>query len=380
MSDSITYRWGIPGWILVASFMIFVALDALSAHDNTVFAFLESVFSADSFWQAALFGFLVAGSAIPIGYLLWQIYFYVRWNSPVSKGGLWPPFIEGRSTEFMKGIEGIDFPEQITPLLKIDKDDYKTVWKFVATVLHEAIHQVSGDPESAIKRHSFLINTFHSLGASMLGAAFGFGIYMILKYRFEEIHLAWILIAVVYTAVMLMLLSAEHRHPDGYEWLKIRIIYPAEVFLAASIFLFINLLPGLNNLVPNQPPGNGAPENLILFLSVGLAIIWIVNAKDIRPRLFVLTYVLVIVQFWLKHEHVDFLTSSAMNWPAVLAILVFQFFVIAFVKNRHNTGELLEAFENYYLYMFFNKNKDGRIPYPAPRPRSSPRRRSTPGA
>ncbi len=374
--NSAFHKWGIPGWALVASFTVFILFDAFSANNNEMFDFLSGIFSKDSIWQAILFGILVTGSGIPIGYIIWQIYFYIRWNSPVSGPGIWPPYLEGRDAEFRKGIKGINFPSvPIAPLLKLDLKEYKSIGKFVATIIYDVIHDVSPDPEPALRRHSYLLNTFHSLGASFLGVSVGYGFYILLKWRLEQSELVWGVYALLFSIANLAFMSVEHQHGIVLvEGLKIKLKHTAEIILGGLIFLFLTTNPVIHKSINHY---------LVVGVCLLFVIVWAASAKEVRRFLGIFSALLLLIQHYLNKEFAVFLEQQ-IDWQIVLSIILFQMLMIAFMRNRQGVYEQFSALENYYMYKYFNANErqktSPKLSDPAPRPRSSPRRRSTPSA
>ena len=54
----------------------------------------------------SLTAILVAASGIPIGFSIYQFYFFLRWNSPFTREGLLSPIIPGRKSDMEHSDKG----------------------------------------------------------------------------------------------------------------------------------------------------------------------------------------------------------------------------------------------------------------------------------
>jgi hypothetical protein len=86
-------RWGIPGWLIPVTMLIFIVLDALSANDSLMYETISGIFEASDFIQIIFAAVLVSGAGIPIGFIIYQIYYYLRWSSPFSGKGFRLSFV-----------------------------------------------------------------------------------------------------------------------------------------------------------------------------------------------------------------------------------------------------------------------------------------------
>lgn len=93
-------RWGIPGWSVIISLILFICFDFIGGGGNKILNIVKSMIDDSDILELAICGIVVAGAGIPIGYFLYQIYFYFRWNSPWSKEGPLSPVIGGRHKSY----------------------------------------------------------------------------------------------------------------------------------------------------------------------------------------------------------------------------------------------------------------------------------------
>ena len=77
-------RWIIPGWISILSFLAFIIIDIgfTAPGKEKIFVSLSDLFhiipTSNDFFTAIL----VAASGIPIGFSIYQFYFFLRWSFP----------------------------------------------------------------------------------------------------------------------------------------------------------------------------------------------------------------------------------------------------------------------------------------------------------
>jgi hypothetical protein len=358
-------RWGIPGWTVFISFFIFLVSDYLSANDDTMYQFLNTTFSEDM-WQLVLAAVLIAGAGVPLGFVLYQVYFYIRWNSPVSKDGMLPPLIVGREMELGDTVcdlededicMGVDWRRRVlsTPY------DHRGKWHYLSPLLAEAC--LALDPEGALsERHSALFNRLHSLGASLLGLAVGFGGYLLAKWRLNQAQLWWVVAALVITFVTVLFVSLEDRARRRWKGRRrARLLcHSAEVFISALAFLYAVLNPELNSLLPYEIPA---------ILCGIFVLVWGVSAKESRefegilklliPFLGILVVVkrlglLWVVSVYVKHRGLSNVDNLA-NWPVILSILLLLCIFVAFLKNRQNARAALTSLEYYCLRRYLAK-------------------------
>jgi len=310
-------RWGIPGWTVALGFLIFILGDYVSANDDTMFQLVNHALSFESIWQVLVAGTLVAGAGVPLGFIIYQVYFYLRWNSPVSKAGLLPPLIVGRMEDLQKTLRDLkdkDLSLQVGWRKKMLRasESHQATWYYVSPLLREAF--VALDSAGVLSdRHAYLMNVLHSLGASILGLGLGFAVYVLTKWRLGQAELWWSVVALAVTLITVLLLSIEEsRQEKPLKVLSITVSHPAELFLASVIFLYVGLNPGLNAALP---------PNLPLLLCVLFGILWGWSIKGDRQTAWVLTPILSLAILFARTSVVSLLDS--LNWPLLFSIIVF---------------------------------------------------------
>lgn len=352
-SDSQFIRWGIPGWMVAVSFISFMLLDYLSANDSTIFNAINNV-SLDNqiVWWLVIAGFLVAGAGIPLGFLIYQIYFYFRWVSPASKDGLLPPLINGRMKEMNDSLRDLD-PMRLGLNTKWRKKliasnrDHRSVWHYISPFLHEVY--IGLDKDGTLRNHTnYLKETVHSLGASYLGVAFGYAVYLITKWRFTNASLLSLGYAVIITIVIFFLISIEdnsykNKSKSGEKYSGDF----AELFLSCLIFFYGALNPGLNKELHNTLWGILLGGGLLLGYSL----------KEKRWLIIALTLVLFLVSLYVYNSPLYDLLLIKMDWPITLSIIIFEFLTIVFLKIRQSTVDQLTSFQYHLTMMYLNRYK-----------------------
>lgn len=353
-SDSQFVRWGIPGWTMAVSFIIFILIDYVSANDDRMYLTLNNAFQNEAIWTLIIAGFLTAGAGIPIGFLIYQIYFYLRWVSPVSKNGFFPPFLHGRMTEMKDSLRNIDiyklsFNKQWRKVIIEETKDHRSIWHYISPILHEALLTI--DKDDILHKHlNYLKETLHSLGASHLGFSFGFLAYLIMKWKSGQAPLIWLLVVLPVTLCNIYFLSKEDhgrkRFHDSSVYKKIET--PAELFISSLFFLYATLNPAFNRLIP---------YNLLWVTLIGLAFIWGKSAHENKWEIWGLAVLLTILAFFIYNSPWYIGISQTLNWPVILSILIFNSITIVFLKIRQNTVDSLTTFQYYLTMLFLEKRK-----------------------
>lgn len=349
MNNSNYLRWGIPGWTLFFSLVLFIIIDLLLGNDDAMFQLVSESSNTFNLIEAALSIALVAGAGIPIGFLLYQIYYYIRWNSPSSNNGLLLLF-NGRNKELQNTLNGLDIKDITEEKgFTIKTEDHREMWDFISPMLIEAISNEKGS-KYLENRHRYLLDILHSLGTSYLGIVLGFGTYLILKWTLgEPTNLIWIIISAPITTIIVMkLLSLEEKHDrKQFSILKFKVRNPAELYLTMISFLFISLNPELNRLLPYEIP-------TIISLVLVFVIFWGILTKDLRKTTIFLTAFFLILIIPLRSTNSAHLLRS-IDWSILLSIIIFNFLTIVFLKNRETSRKTLITFQNYLLLKLFNK-------------------------
>lgn len=357
MKDQATFiRWGIPGWTAAMTFVIFVFSDYLSVNDNRMFILLNQAFASAGIWQAILAGLLVAGAGVPLGFIIYQVYFYLRWNSPISRDGLFPPSIVGRWADIKDTIKDLDeealaLGESWRQRLSSGKD-HRASWHYLSALIYDAIS--SADSNNIVyNRYNYLKDLVHALGASHLGLTLGFGAYLIVKWKIWQAGLGWPFISIAIMFVVLMLVSKEDgRNKKPLKLLRMRVEYPAELFLSSLIFIFLSLNPALNTVIPFFLPS---------LMCIGVFLLWGWSVRQSREIIWGWTLVLVGIVYILHISPWLYVITIWVNWPVVFSTLIFSCISLVFLKNRQNTREDMTTMEHYYLQQFINSKRQNQV-------------------
>lgn len=337
-------RWGIPGWVFLAAFFLFVADDTLVNANKNLLTQLEQVFKSASDWQSLVAGLVLAGIGIPVGYLIYQLYFYVRWNSPVSTRGLFPPFILGRAAEISDTLRDIKRQQLAFGLdwrreLIANPNDHRADWHYLSIVLGEALRFLD-DKGNLSARHSYLLDVLHSLGAAEVATILAFGAYSLTKWQTQTFNLTWVVFPVIFTFATIMLLSRQdNRNKNDLRMGTLLIPFPAELLLGFIVFLYFSINPAIVSSIPDVVFRYG-----LLWL-ITLALIW----SGRGGRLIILLTALIATGVSYASAN---LLAGFVDWPFVTSTLVFEAFLLVLLKNRQNARENLVTFEYYHLKRF----------------------------
>lgn len=338
-------RWGVPGWTMAIAFVSLVFLDYLSANDTRMFELLNTFFSSCNSVQALSIGVLFTAAGIPIGYIIYQIYYYLRWNSPYSTNGLFPPLIHGRHAEISDVTRGIEI-ELLSGGHSWKRDllsntDHRKSWHLVTQLINDAL--LSFDKNGHIlERHRSLVDILNSLGASHLGFLAGFVLYLLIKWKLGQAELWWTGIATGFLFLVVLTLASEVSQNSFIVRINRFIKHPAEVFLAFVFALFVLLNPKLSNIFPQW-------LLLVLFLSVFIGWAYIVREDGGSiGTMGAISFLL----FAVLDSHYPVVRERA-NWPIVLSTISVASISVVFLRNRQNTRELLVTMEHYYLRKYF---------------------------
>jgi len=177
--DSQFLRWGLPG-----SIYCMVILSYWSVHSSfSIELFIGE--DAISAWLIAA----VAGLSIPIGFVIYQIYFVFRWwrkdDLDLIKqtlSGLDKSIINSQRFD----LDG-DRLAILTPKYQARKWPLiESYWYKQTVINHNVVH-----PELIITRYQHLINTFHALGATMAAIIIGHVSSIIIFFIFLDSKLLW---------------------------------------------------------------------------------------------------------------------------------------------------------------------------------------------
>lgn len=215
-------RWIVPGWIAIISFYGLVLVDMLFTLPGQPMLFpdITQFLNQYSDLTGLLITIIVGATGVPIGFIIYQIYFFLRWNSPFSRDGLIPPMLSGRMQDLertMAGLELSDLTGESEWKEKWTTDplfqrDHGIRWRFIENSFNEAA-QILDSTYSAVSiyaKHRYLHEITHTLGASIIAVYLGYVGYFALKISTEKLSLPiYLLVLFVFGGFLFYLLNRE---------------------------------------------------------------------------------------------------------------------------------------------------------------------------
>jgi len=216
-------RWVIPGWVAILSFFGFTIIDTLFTQPTRqpyLFQSLTDLFAPMPDTNTIIAALFVAAAGVPLGFTIYQAYFFLRWNSPFSRDGLLPPLLPGRLIDLEKSWKGIH-PNEAAGSMEWRKmwvndplfeQDYGFKWRYVELLFLEAAQKIDSTFEgvSIYARHRYLHEIVHTLGASIGAVYIGFIGYVFEKVKLEQISLPpYLITLLLFTLPLFPFLRSE---------------------------------------------------------------------------------------------------------------------------------------------------------------------------
>lgn len=401
-------RWALPGWVVILAFVGFVGLDILGAGSSdpklpkppcptlpepsgslncSVERLLKTLENEKAVTPTVVALLTVAAAGVPLGFLIYQVYFFLKWNSPFSRLGLWPPFIMG-------GIDDIkliqrDIPDERLkppdrPNSKWREDwinhpmfetDHGFRWRYIESLFMEttkAIDRTTPDV-SLYSRYRYLYELMHLLGVGLVGVYVGFLAYLAYKTRVEDRwHLGHLIFVIAIIGVLFYWMSREEDQKRNHQKSenaagtyysvmisqRIAIEYPASLWI---VCLGIVLFMAHPVLALRHSTGLLSWDWLLraILASVSAIFVWRTTTyqKDAASSKGSFRYVgvIVIMIFLLLGIAVFFLRDQPFfqfDWPFSLPTYVFVVINLIFVKNRQNIRDDWHGLQYYALSQF----------------------------
>jgi len=248
-------RWVIPGWLYMLLGGLFIGLDILISEPYRVQMVIDLIRQYKPPQEIILtLVAILAAASVPIGFIIYQIYFYIRWNSPFSKNGIFL-FSPGRMWDINFISKWIDEEENVQTNANmrgtdVDSgemsgrfqgwrgDNWANLWKesslfnshhrykwiYYEIRLYSAIDKILSE-RSGIgfpwwDRHRYLHEVVHTLGAALnaLGLAFwsymfvkGYWIFWSYKYRGGSLIVNYVVIPILLTMLLHAVLHSEQN-------------------------------------------------------------------------------------------------------------------------------------------------------------------------
>lgn len=387
-------RWGIPGWTAILSAWAFAIIDIAltSPHaPNPLQVPVVELLKSTTAVSAAVAAVLAAAAGVPLGFCIYQAYFWLRWNSPVSRDGFLPPFVVGRQDDLDRTMRDIT-PTEIAsadpwrerwvshPLFRLD---HGWKWRYIDNLFTEAAQHIDAKLRgvSVFDRHRALLDHMHTLGASLAGIYLGYLAYLLAKARLQSAPFTLNLVfTVAALAVLVLLLDWEDRAKKALEraagadlqthddrlaneilpsrlrrrlHISLRVSHPSVMFLIVVFSFLYAGSPSPYNLV------SANPLSLRLLVPAALVVAWCF-AKANGPRDIVITETVLLALF-IVGAYVaavsGWVAALSPDWPFLWSILAFTLANLAFLKNRQNARDDLIALEHYTLRRFLGEGQ-----------------------
>jgi len=419
-------RWALPGWVMILAFVVFVSLDIFGAGSKapklscltppeppgslncSVERFLKTLETEKAVTPTVVALLTVAAAGVPLGFLIYQVYFFLKWNSPFSRLGLWPPFITGGINE-VKQIQR-DIQDEELKLKDRQNSGWREAWvshpmfeadhgfrwRYIEYLFIEAakkIDQVTPDA-SLYSRCRYLYELMHLLGVGFIGVYVGFLTYFAYKTSVEERwHLLHVILVIVILIPLFFLMHFEETKKQDYQNSRnitgtyysvmiprttFAVKYPASLWIMSLGVILVMAHP---ILAPQHGTGL-APWDWFfrIILVSGFAFAWRKNidqkdktdqrdtdttdAKDNTNQKGSIRYVgvigiiislfLGITLFFIRDDLLSWL-----DWPFLFPAYVFAVINLIFVKNRQNIRDDWHALQYYALRQFLFDPKEG---------------------
>lgn len=386
-------RWVIPGWLTYLAFYVFVSIDIIFSPSGgkRIFPSVADFISGMTEINALLTVVLVAAAGVPLGFIIYQIYFYLRWNSPFSRDGLLPPLLTGRRNDLKMITKDIKFGYQERnnkwrdnwvkhPLFT---RDHKYRWRYIELLFYEATQKNNDIKEglATYSRHRYLHEVTHTLGASIVALYVGFLGYCFLKFYFGLTDISKNIVAiVVLVTILFFLLNREDKALELLEkrntrrkttdepvsaydfdlrvfgrdkWkVSFSLVYPGALYLFALASLHWMLNPIFN------PENNITDIALRASLLVLAIVIWILSVNKSYGRTRNGYYLVLGFSFFVTLFISIFQEKICpkIDWALFTNILLFLFANLILFNNRKNANDDMIALEYYTLKRYISKD------------------------
>jgi len=377
-------RWIVPGWTSIIAFLCFVSCDVIFTPPTTPHLFddLGALIKLITGVDAVLVGLLVAASGIPIGFLIYQFYFFLRWNSPFSRDGLLA-LIPGR----MKDLERATF--ELEDKISLDKEwrkqkishplfviDHGFKWRYIEPLFLQACAEFDSKYPglSIYSRHRYLHEVVHTLGASIGAIYFGFAGYFILKIIKENIPLSPYLLGVFIVCGsffwllhyedlqrynLFMQKETSQESIEGIPTLQITIGKLGFPFPSSQLLITFAIIHFLAN--PTLNSKSNEMDLVLKFVATSLFLAaWGVSQRSLQKKykwgnaIWALSSLCLSIFIRIYSSTV----FAWIDWAFFATLLLFLALNLVLFLNRRNANEDMLALENYTLHRYLEKEKN----------------------
>lgn len=238
-------RWSLAGWTFFFTFLGYICIDVIVSYTagypsplrNTIVHFLKSLFgqinNGNSLEILILILSLSLAAGIPVGYLIYQGYFFLRWLSPFGSYGLLYPWLPGRFHDLREAT--MVWRMKRFPLSRLSSEVYRnmlsnpaaklkrftswetfTLWDYVEILFHT---RLGGN---LLNRYQYLHEIQHSLGSSLFASEIAFLLYGFVKILtdFSKFHFTYPLITFALFMLLLYIVNTEYQRSKPFGWIN----------------------------------------------------------------------------------------------------------------------------------------------------------------
>jgi hypothetical protein len=156
-------RWGIPGWIFIATFFVFKL-----AAVNFQIEEITKPFGQNPGAIAGI-GALFVALGVPIGYVLYQIYFCLKWTIGGRKAYL--------AAKNVKGLENVNTGNI--------RADWRAIERYLDKLMTIDVQQKDVNYKDIVRRYDWYSNRTsrtHGLGATVISMVSGLLLFVLLNH------------------------------------------------------------------------------------------------------------------------------------------------------------------------------------------------------
>ena len=168
---------------------------------------------------------LLLTTGVPIGLIVYQLYYYLRWSSPIARRGF-TALAPGIMADLNQSLKNMGKGSAQTVLARdepwrlfiLSHPLYKGEHGFKARYLEFIFTELASEEKGGMlfyRRHRYLHEITHTLGASLMAIGGGFTAYTFLKFYHHRLNtsvpLLYPIIAIALTGILAAFLESESR-------------------------------------------------------------------------------------------------------------------------------------------------------------------------
>ena len=392
-------RWLIPGWTFFLTVAIFITID-LSFQYPGWEQFEKQIRQFLNQFGPLLTSIVVALAGIPLGFLIYQLYFFIRWNSP----------FRGYAAS-LRGEKMFNYPQW-----EIDESDFileehwrssvlasytgdaRSLHRYKETFFLQACQYIDNRTQGPgfYERHRYLYEVIHTLGASIAAIVLAFFVYTIVRVYYEHTlpPFIYVFFSLILTIAFLYLLYHEYPQKGSpqTEPIQCNLCVSNGLVCFAHIPLQIVFTLWTLNIFLNPAFSTyttaifGVEINLGLILKIvfiGIIIItWnssLISLTASSPRKkacrlgnwIVHAFVILLSAFFFQAIHNGLHESAVMHiqkhiidWPFFTTFSTFLLLLLVLFVNRRNAIDDMINIELYVVKLFSQQTKSLHVSSP----------------